>query len=343
MKKRCIVLGAGFSKAIANLPITSEMFTTFEKILNEQKTLSNSLHVSRGESIFCFLNLLRSKYLNDSRIQSSNLTDNFEGICSFIDLNLSFDIEAMTKDDKGEIGHLTTSLWEHDTSFIREVRWSIGFYLYLTLINKYGDDRLLDKFYNKLLENTQSIITFNYDLVLEKYLFDRHLWFPTDGYNIDFQNKSNYDYPTSKIKIYKLHGSLNWNCDYQKLSLEWNGVDNFPVYPVDEKNIYYSSGSWMLPSFIKQFSFPEFVNIWNATSRQINESDEVYFIGYRLPPEDSAVYSLLSAIDFTNKSITVIDPSANNEDFIERFVITLRKEKSNINFLPFLLQNYLCT
>lgn len=343
MNKKCIVLGAGFSKAIAGLPLTTEMFDCFEKEIYCRKKLSRtSSIVQRGEAIINFVNELKKVSIEDKvkkatngnkDIKVINWRENFEGICSYIDLNLSFDVVSFTVDKNGEEGQLTTQPFELDGTSLKAVRRNIAFYLYLTLINRKGEPGLLKTFHEKYLQNNVTVITFNYDLVLENYLYEIGRWHPSSGYGIPFKLKSGI---VSSLEILKLHGSLNWNANSSKLALEWDNFSDdgkFPNYPVDDLNIYCSPEAWMLPSFIKQFSYTELIQVWNQAAKQLALADEVIFIGYSLPLADSAVYSLFSTIDFTNKRIEIINSTYNIDELVDNYAKVLRKNKSEIKII----------
>ncbi|KAF0141602.1 MAG: Uncharacterized protein FD122_1157 [Stygiobacter sp.] len=344
-------MGAGFSKAVADLPLTKDMFDSFESVLKIQKELGvNSSHIKRGEALFEELDDLQNKllifpYLNlmngEKEITPKNWRSNFEGICSYIDLNLAYQISSCTKDKHGEIGDLTTPPFELCKTSLQDFRRNISFYLYLTLINKKGDTVLLNKFYENFLNDNSSIISFNYDLVMESFLFEQGKWFPSDGYGIPFNIKGKSFSRSSEIQIFKMHGSLNWIDKDGNLELVWNDTSiphKFPDYPTDDFNIYFTAGTWMLPSFIKQFSIPKILEIWSRAAKQLTVAEEVLFIGYRLPPEDSAVYALLSNIDFTNKTITVINPDKEIDALKENYSRALRLSSSKIEFISKPLQ-----
>ena len=331
MNQSCVILGAGFSKALAKLPLTNELFDRFKIILEEQRK-NNGHFFKRGVEIFDFQNRLKEKintYYNKisqgGNITTKDFLNDFEGICTFIDFNLAFELHVLTQ--KGhEVSDLTglPLFAELPSTTLSLVRGYIADYLYLTFVTAQLDEKLLEKLYDKVLFNSSAVITFNYDLILEKFLFLIKKWYPSDGYGIKtkFSQELNpkYNGAKSEIEILKLHGSINWNiqddsCDYIDIELTdiW-GNHFFPEYlhPDVPKNYYgiYSSSTWFLPSWIKQFQYPQVVDIWHKASDKLNNSEEVYFIGYSLPKPDSAVYALLSTIDFSNKNVTIVDPSA---------------------------------
>ena len=78
-------------------------------------------------------------------------------------------------------------------------------------------------YYTKLLKKSNEndvFITFNWDTLLDRVLWESKLWSPVDGYGIKFaafyNNKWQYtlDLDKSKVKLLKLHGSTNWIIPY---------------------------------------------------------------------------------------------------------------------------------
>lgn len=135
------------------------------------------------------------------------------------------------------------------------------------------------------------MITFNYDLIVERALYERGIWKPKDGYGITFKGSpkiARAHSSRSGVCIYKLHGSLNWEND---LKLQCFYDDKTPIfrgYPQEGSKSYprYQGkhlGLWILPSFIKQFAVPELLNVWEGAFRAIRESQQLIVIGYSLP------------------------------------------------------------
>lgn len=363
--KRVIILGSGFSHSIARLPLTKDMIDRFKEIIEEERKLKHNNRVFWGESIISFWNHLENEYLikphlrskntsKDSKIIESNYWTNFEAICSIIDLNLSTEVNARFEEN-GRTASLIGGkpmFWNFSTAQLQEVRSAIATYLYLALINDKSDSSLLDKFLKVFLNQNTAIITFNYDLILEKYLYNQKLWFPHDGYGFAIDNipqiKPEFNLP-SRIKILKLHGSLNWTVNSllnDKFELQW--VDDFqksffPNYLIEEpKNpfIYqgkHPSSAWILPSWIKQFEYPELLYIWRLASKALREADEIYVIGYSLPKEDTAIASLFGTIEYKCSKFLIIDPYAEDLAYKYRMITQI----AAIECMNEKLENYL--
>lgn len=360
--KTCLVLGAGFSKSVAGLPVTQEMINKFKSIIEEQEALGHRNRVGWGNQIMEFINSLENEFLikpyarasKGGKILKSNYSENFEAICSLIDLNISFEVDARSESN-GETSDLSGKplFINYTTPELRALRSYIGTYLYLSLINYSANQSYLELFNSHFSTGISSIVSFNYDLVLEKYLFEKKRWYPKDGYGFEISNlpKINPDFQNVKsdFEILKLHGSLNWEVDkifHPIVELEWcddNTHYFFPGYLLEEKKrgfIYQggvSSGGWLLPSWIKQFEYDELIQVWRKASIALNDADQIYFIGYSLPRADTSVYAMFTGIDFSQKKVVVIDP--NTDELMENYSRIICN--SNIEFVKLKLEDYL--
>jgi hypothetical protein len=122
-----------------------------------------------------------------------------------------------------------TSMLIFDAFFnMAERELKILIYNVFYLINKNAKCKLHDRFVSMVSEN-DLIISFNYDLIVDKTLIQTNKWFPETGYNFRMHSSSRYEinstrdslniyldwycnehFPQSKYRLLKLHGSLNW-------------------------------------------------------------------------------------------------------------------------------------
>jgi hypothetical protein len=145
-----------------------------------------------------------------------------------------------------------------------------------------------------------SIITFNYDIALERALARAGIWDIGDGYGFQFLPNR----PPSKVTVFKLHGSVNWpkhpinqapppvifirdlgllgyeNLADPRVGGNGMGVDNSGAFilPAPKKNFY-----WEL--FWKPF--------WDAAAERLRAAVEVFIHGYSMPSADSQARQLL--------------------------------------------------
>lgn len=123
------------------------------------------------------------------------------------------DIASLFPSKENEHGEIWT-LWyisSETTNYIKDVVWHL-------LISKKSEnlDRLnifRDASFDKDISHL-NIFTLNHDTVLEDYLFQNNIKL-VDGFdkqenNVRYWNPSLFTQKSSKIRLFKLHGSINW-------------------------------------------------------------------------------------------------------------------------------------
>ncbi|MEW5798613.1 MAG: hypothetical protein AB1728_06365, partial [Bacteroidota bacterium] len=132
--------------------------------------------------------------------------------------------------------------------------------------------------------------------------------------NLDRNEQAN-----SKIEIVKMHGSINWERDLYSgngLHLRNNFDNGDQIFDGLTRNrVLYPNNHYegkitselFLPSFIKHFNSAVFAKLWRRAYDILLESNEMVFIGYSLPKEDSAAQLLFSLIDLAEKKFTIVD------------------------------------
>lgn len=330
---RCILLGAGFSKAVADLPLTTELADRFRQIYERERVSGHPNRAFWGEKIIRFFDELETQFFRsclstEDQYEGCTLLENFESIVSFIDLNLSGEIRAerILGDSSSDFTR-DVLFWNPTTDSLnlKYLRNWIQTYLYLALVGPTKASPTLSAFIESL-RTGDSIVTFNYDLIVESALFRRGQWSPTDGYGIPFANTPTCErgvHASTAIPLYKLHGSLNWRGreDIFDLPLELrlsydDGEEIFPGYGKKSSpraHEPYQGGlecAWIMPSFMKRFEqIPELLTVWREAFSAIRETSEVVAIGYSLPPEDSAASLLLGTTGLSEKPLTLVDPN----------------------------------
>lgn len=165
------------------------------------------------------------------------------------------------------------------------------------------------------------ILTFNYDMAIERSLRLAGLWEIFDGYGraMDFRSPNA---PTSAVKVFKLHGSTNWwgalfggsvgfstaqdslgarpiiffEGDFDYLGYEGVRDPKAPTSSALEK-----AGSMILGEgkrFYVETSFGReresfWRELWSEAEATLGNACEVVIIGYSLPPADGHVRDLL--------------------------------------------------
>lgn len=198
-----------------------------------------------------------------------------------------------------------------------------------------------------------SVITMNWDDVLEKVLFDTCKTYNTsksrnqqraylDLCFYDYSLKMEPDHIPSthikakgnkNIKILKMHGSLGWlecpKCgriftDFSREIAveEYSGV-NCPYCRTYENSIGEDPMLRSLiitPTFIKSFDNLNLKNIWHNAYIDVSEAEHIVFIGYSFPDADFEMRCLLKKAVRNDADITVVLNDSNDpKKYIQRF------------------------
>ena len=219
---------------------------------------------------------------------------------------------------------------------IFEVRKSLMF-LIINLINKKVTQASIHKeiyrdFMQNLSQNYEnvSVISLNWDTLLEKFIKEIEpdvmidYCFYTYGYNDEHHipHINLKSLGKQNLKIVKLHGSINWlicpNC--QRLT-----VDDYEIRSIGIENVacehcknysnldIYLENFIITPTILKKFDNLHLKYIWNNAFIELQEAEEVTFIGYSLPKADYEFLYLLKKV-LMNKRIKVILASTDEKN-----------------------------
>ncbi|MHA1252499.1 MAG: hypothetical protein ACTSRP_21115 [Candidatus Helarchaeota archaeon] len=162
---------------------------------------------------------------------------------------------------------------------------------------------LFDKM-SKFFQEGDMIINFNYDLIVDKMLWQRKLWNPFDGYCIDFhkyKNKEVFELKKSKIKMIKIHGSINWRLPdiffHPNLELAidhpfkdeplFEGLKSpKSMYNKEKYRQYPLDSHVILPTFAKAPQYRWEMQLINKSINFCRKADEIYILGYSVPEVD---------------------------------------------------------
>jgi len=177
-------------------------------------------------------------------------------------------------------------------------------------------------FAKHLVETDSVVISFNYDLLLEKLLYEAGAWCGYDGYGADIPPIStasplpgrrkglNYSsYKESKVIILKPHGSISWGIptwqDFEKAIICQDDLlyapgrdfmDLMHVQAVEDKTVLSISApfteyyrSVIIPPVLDKVGWYEKAAIrviWNMAKEAVRNAENIFFIGYSMPPTD---------------------------------------------------------
>jgi hypothetical protein len=202
------------------------------------------------------------------------------------------------------------------------------------------------KFVQHLTDTESTVITFNYDLLLEKLLIETTSWQPNYGYGVHIpltyeamptsphtylhQQLSEYtDMRWHKVTLLKMHGSINWGtptfvADKSEDIFQAPVKDGIPESELAIKTDYGAPFTLqfkpvIVPPVLDKSSWLQnrsFRVIWNMAMEAVAEADQITFIGYSLPTTDfMAEFMFRQGINLITKErkVTVVDPCPTDE------------------------------
>ncbi len=168
-----------------------------------------------------------------------------------------------------------------------------------------------------------AIITFNYDIALDFAVIRTDNYFPS--YSINTQGYG----PRKPIKVYKLHGSLNWcRHDRKIFSLDdfqftFEGshpvIANIDKYIAQRLNIQRSKVNQLIvpPVWNKSKDYNALAPVWIAATKELENAENIFVIGYSMPDTDSFfkyLYSLGTISNIPIRRFHVFNPDISNID-----------------------------
>jgi len=358
---RIFLFGAGVSKAVAGAPVMNELFARMEERYEYEKKRSDcpegNNRVFWFERIQEFINKLeraaKKRFSHIGRNEGikvkSNIRENIEYLITLMDVHAEY--SAMFKFGQAGVNWDPYPFIPIDCTSrdeIKEIRSYLTTYLYLCLCSLEDKKGILGDFFLEQLRPDDHLITFNYDLLIEKALWKIKKWSPLGGYigvkRLEFEEdqddliKAGRD--DSDYKLLKLHGSINWKYEDYPLSsknkkdtvITLDNLEEWSFHFPELKEILrrepkqpsgrdesqksegycggYGPAPWILPSYIKVFSkFPFFIRIWKEAQRILTQTKHLVLLGYSLPEADSQSQLLLASLP-DDCRILIVAPDA---------------------------------
>jgi hypothetical protein len=155
------------------------------------------------------------------------------------------------------------------------------------------------------LKPDDTIITFNYDLVIEEAFSSARLWNPVDGYGIQTSGKTKgwakrwlhdrgYEDEESTISFLKLHGSLNWETYANGTAIRLKPKP-YLVSTRDGKTRF-EKLSILAPGWNKRIDKNPYKKFWREARLQLEKCKTLVILGYSLPETDLLAQSLLAEV-----------------------------------------------
>ncbi len=289
-KKKAFIFGAGSSVHVAG-PLNKEWIGIIKK---------NEKNIEKHSTAISFLDSLPGY-------------DNIEGILTLIDLSIMEQYDFFTKRDSfGYLKKVQSDLLDCIKNVADEIT------------EKAVEDLLLRDFFVKAgLKKGDTVINFNYDLVVDNGLYMTRQWNPYlgvrknvcgYGFGIPFvpgQQEEIKNISNSKIQFLKLHGSTNWvECDSEdEVKLQVLDWDRFNPVGIHLDTYCKPFNNFIIiPSFVKMYEEMPLRMLWLYAHKSISEASEIYIIGYSFPKADILSRQLLLHASDSVKRIIVIDP-----------------------------------
>ena len=207
---------------------------------------------------------------------------------------------------------------------LQELRRNFAYLIYLVLDDCYqqlGND-VTQRFVDRL-DPSPTIISFNYDVIIDWGLSHRERFGRWPDYGIDYRAfKGMYEPPGRSFvapgvaKLYKIHGSLNWmvcpTCgvvyagppEKGKIVRFTFGGPN-PARCAEESHALLEP-LLITPTYLKSYGRPQVSLIWQRAERALRDAQRVVFIGYSLPEADFHIKYLLQKALFRSPRPKVI-------------------------------------
>jgi hypothetical protein len=341
-KRTLFIFGAGCSAnykdathGIDNIypPTNDIFFRTLRQLLKKTKTNSKK----EIKQLFIYLCGSRGiDYDSDMRFLDNDLNDMEEVIT---------DLSIKTNLFESSYGSFQSDLLE----ILKElISYTFGRTLYGPVSKNF-------KQLVKLITPNDVVIIFNYDLLIENALKIINK-FNVNGYQIEYYKYKNGDVwqkekKESKIKIYKLHGSINWikcnecgsiyilnNNEYDKNIFEYKKIKKEVCLKCKEKN---TLNRLIVPPILhKNYNEQPFRFLWRNAEKEIINIERIASLGYSLPPTDYTTRSLLRSIlkEEPKKEIGLLtmNRSPESDTNYRKLFPNIRKPLRSINIEDFI-------
>jgi hypothetical protein len=342
-----LIVGAGFSKGLADImeydfPLTNSFLKYAFNILKENKKTYKEL--------FYFIKL----FWKLSKIDENNLEKvNIEDVLSIID--------TRSDNEKITIPENTFSTNELRTKILELIYSTITEYTDKLAKNKTKWREIVEIFNDKFLKNhyNLTIISFNwdvlidvilYDISLDKQIPDQQIYDPTYVYGFipdmiwsSIDKRSPWQKPriectdTTRIKLLKLHGSINYAICSECKRIYIFELYDFPNYrnifkcPFDDATL----NILLIPPTIEKNTkgYP-FSAIWRKAFTALSNATNIIIIGFSLREIDYQAkylfqHSTINNFNADNLHLTIIDP--NYEQLKEKFGNIWKVQDNKIN------------
>lgn len=254
------VIGAGFSKGMG-LPASKDFVSSDSFEYLKEKLKDDSLCVEKIKNLQNYVQF---------RIENKYCDENIESVLNHVATAKYLDMESMTENTNYSADNIFDDLLWYIARSIKEKTFDDK----ITIPNEYS------VFLASVYENKDTLITFNYDLLLEAILGSLGHGY---SYGIDEKNTDN------EQLILKLHGSLNWGlCEKCGPVDVFDNIltfekDSTVSCPLCQQNI---TSPLLVPPVIYKDSYyneqPLVRESWSLANEALSQTKKIVFIGFSM-------------------------------------------------------------
>jgi len=196
--------------------------------------------------------------------------------------------------------------------------------------------------YSPWARNT--VLTFNYDTLLEDALYELDIPFDYDFAPNTVQYENARCTPGAHFHTYKLHGSVNWTGEDQtNAKLKIRGT--YEDVRTSNEDVHLIPPTW------HKYFGPSLTDIWSKAVRSLQQATRVIIVGFSIPPADTHFKYLIAAglkDNISLRSIIFVNPAiagAGEERFKQRVNGMLHSrlaEQGLLSLQPHTMEDLLC-
>lgn len=186
---------------------------------------------------------------------------------------------------------------EHLRVMRKHLTYVLGRTIQVKVENQTNRD-LVNQFLQSLYWQTDSIISLNYDLIIDNALQDVNYCIPFRG-DIPHQTQVG-------VALCKLHGSLNWLYCPVCRELELTDHRKGALLPLIEDQRCRKCNTpfepvIITPSFLKDYNNVFIVQLWREAQQRLHNAKEIVFVAYSLPDADIVLRMFFTRALYTNR------------------------------------------
>lgn len=196
---------------------------------------------------------------------------------------------------------------------LAEIRNSLIKSISLTIKKRISSDPKWHKVLVKRLYESGSLlntafISLNYDIIIDNRLTEKHhLDYGVEFINSEDSDNSDRQEPKKAVKLFKLHGSLNWLYCPTCLNIRLTPRKKTATKLATERTpcpICNGLLKWIivLPTYFKPLSNYYLRQVWVNAEKDLRQIKRIYFCGYSFPDADIHIKYLLKRIEISLKN-----------------------------------------